>query len=591
MGVRSHAAAPPPRARPSGPGPGATLVVVLVALVLLLANGRPVGTPDASGAAGWLLRGALALAGLAFQLDATGEALVGKALAALFAALAAGVLFAAVVRRHGLADARWAGWLLALGTTLAAAAQAWSGEAAAACAVAVAVLLLVRSEAEEDPGPAVRAGLPLGLAVALQPTTVALAVVLVGAVLVALAAPGPARPRLGRARARSSRSPASGPPRPRRRRPTGLLPGLALLASPAKGALVFAPVALVGIVGLLRALRPPARRLWDQPSAGPPPADRLRPRGRGPLRVARRRRGLGRRRLLGAAARRPRLAAAAPVRARGLRRSRDRREPAGARVGRRPGARGRHLRRPLGPAPPGTRPVAPPRGTWSAARSCSRPRERVARVARPGLEGRRLVVRERVVAPSGASGSFLSFAKAPPAPTGVDATMSAVRLEAGARVVGGPPRAEGAGRRPRLPRARGRAPAAAGDPDRRPRDGHPRPRRERLREGDPLARARRLRLLPLQAPLLLPGVGRPGPARHPARRVARSRSSRSLSSRRPSRTTSSACPEAAQALSAVKTLALLCPYRQGDGSATQVASGSKLFIALAMAAVLAPRSF
>jgi hypothetical protein len=70
---------------------------------------------------------------------------VGKALAALFAALAAGALFAAVVRRHGLGEGRWSGLLLALGTTLAAAAQAWSGEAAATCAVAVALLLLVRS--------------------------------------------------------------------------------------------------------------------------------------------------------------------------------------------------------------------------------------------------------------------------------------------------------------------------------------------------------------------------------------------------------------------------------------------------------------
>jgi hypothetical protein len=64
-------------------------------------------------------------------------------------------------------------------------------------------------------------------------------------------------------------------------------------------------------------------------------------------------------------------------------------------------------------------------------------RERVAHLARPGLEGRRLVQRERVVAPSGASGSFVSFGKRPVRPTGVDATLSAVRLEGGARVVGG----------------------------------------------------------------------------------------------------------------------------------------------------------
>ena len=434
MGVRSHAATPPPRARPCGPGPGATLVVVLVALVLLLANGRPVGTPDTSGAASWLLRGGLALAGLAFQIDATGEALVGKALAALFAALAAGILFAAVVRRRGLEDARWAGWLLALGTTLAAAAQAWSGEAASTCAVAVAVLLLVRSDAEEDPGPAVRAGLPLGLAVALQPTTVALAVVLVGAVLtrwrrlglpvLAWVAPGALLALVGLGPAASTLP------------STGLLPGLALLASPAKGALVFAPIALVGIVGLLRALRPPARRLWDQPQPG-----RLLPIAFGlavvahftwlaavggwaagdfwgprlvapawPLLLLFVPEGFA---VLGIGAS---LLALVSVAVQAL------------------GAvtyDGRWDR--LHPGPAGGA------AAWDVQRSpiVFQARERVARVARPGLEGRRLVVRERVVAPSGASGSFLSFAKTPPAPTGVEGTMSAVRLEAGAHVVGG----------------------------------------------------------------------------------------------------------------------------------------------------------
>ena len=434
MGVRSHASAPLPRARPSGPGPGATLVVVLVALVLLLANGRPVGTPDPSGAAGWLLRGGLALARLTFQVDATGEALVGKALASLFAALAAGALFAAVVRRHGLADARWAGWLLALGTTLAAAAQAWSGEAASACAVAVAVLLLVRAEGEEDPGPAVRAGLPLGLAVALQPTTVALAVVLVGAVLarwrrqgllvLAWAAPGALLALAGLGAA------ATAPPA------TGPLPGLALLASPAKGALVFAPVALVGMAGLLRALRAPARRLWDQPQPG-----RFLPIGFGlavvahfawltvaggwavgdfwgprlvapawPLLLLFVPEGFA---VLGIGAS---LLALVSVGIQALGAVTydgrwDRLHPAGALAA----------------------------ATWDVEDSpiAFQARERVARVARPGLEGRRLVVRERVVAPAGASGSFLSFAKASPAPTGVDRTMSTVRFEAGARVVAG----------------------------------------------------------------------------------------------------------------------------------------------------------
>jgi hypothetical protein len=61
----------------------------------------------------------------------------------------------------------------------------------------------------------------------------------------------------------------------------------------------------------------------------------------------------------------------------------------------------------------------------------------VARLARPALEGGRLVVHERVLAPAGASGSFLSFTKTPPAPTGVERTMSAVRLEGGARLTAG----------------------------------------------------------------------------------------------------------------------------------------------------------
>ena len=435
MGVRAHASSPLPRARPSGPGVGATLVVVLVALSLLLANGRPVGTPDTSGAAGWLLRGATALASLALELDAAGAALVGKGLAALFAALAAGALFGAVVRRHGRGEGRWAGLLLALGTTLAAAAQAWSGEAAATCAVALGVLLLVRSEEEGEAGPAVVAGLPLGLAVALQPSTAALVLVLVGAVLarwrreglivLAWAAPG-ALVALAFAAAASP--------------PVGsATPGAAaLLVSPAKGALVFAPVALVGLAGLLRALRPPARRLWDQP--GP---SRLLPVACGlavvahfasiavagswatgdfwgprwlapawPLLLLFLPEGFA---LLKTGASLLALVSVA-VQALGAftydgRWDRLHRGPAGE----------------LGAV------------AWDLERSpiALQARERVARLARPGLEGRRLVQRERVVAPSGASGSFVSFAKLPVRPTGVEATMSGVRLEGGARVAAG----------------------------------------------------------------------------------------------------------------------------------------------------------
>ncbi len=434
MGVRSHAAAPLPRPRPTGPGLAATAAVVLVALVLLLANGRPVGTPVVSGAAGWLLRGALALAGSVLRLDATGEALVGKALAALLAALAAGGLFAAVVRRHGVAEGRWAGWLLALGTTLAAAAQAWSGEAAATCAVAVAVLLLARAEAEEEPGPAVVAALPLGLAVALQPTTAALAAVLVGAVLVrwrrqGLLALAWAAPGVLLALAAGGAAAVA---------PRGLVPALALVLSPAKGALVFAPVALVGVVGLVRALRPPARRLWDQPQPG-----RFLPIAAGLSFVAH----LACVAAVGGWAAGdfwgPRLVAPAwPLLLLFL--------PEGfAALG--IGASllalvsvaiqavgavtydGRwdrlHREAASGSAP----------AVWDVEHSpiSFQMKERVAHVARPGLENGRLVVREGVVAPSRGAGSFLSFTKSPPGPTGVEATMSAVRFEAGAHVAAG----------------------------------------------------------------------------------------------------------------------------------------------------------
>jgi len=415
VGVRSHVSAPPPRVRPSGPGLGRTLVVVLVALLLLVANGRPVGSPDTSGTAGWLLRGAIALGALALQIDDGGAALVGKVLAALFAALAAGALFAAVVRRHGTGEGRWAGLLLALGTTLAAAAQAWSGEAAATFAVAVAVLLLVRSEEEDDAGPA-------------------LAVVLLGAVLVRWRAKGLlvlAWALPGALLALTTTATSSTPA------PAGR-DLLVLLASPAKGALVFAPVALVGIAGLLRALRAPARRLWDQPQPG-----RFLPIACGvaavahfaclavaggwaagdfwgprlvapawPLLLLFLPEGFALLKIVAS------LLAVASVAVQAL------------------GAisyDGRWDR--LHRGPEGRLDTA----TWDLGRSpiAFQARERTAHLALPGLEGRRLVTRTRTVTPSGASGSFVSFGKTPPAPTGVDRTISALRLDAGARVVGG----------------------------------------------------------------------------------------------------------------------------------------------------------
>ena len=145
----------------------------------------------------------------------------------------------------------------------AAAAQGSPGEAAAACAVAAAVWLLARADADDDPAPAAAAGLPLALAVAFQASAVALAVVVALAVLFrwrrdALLLIPWALPGAALAVVVALAAPA----------PTPLAdPGpLALAVSPAKGALVFAPVALVGLAGLARALRPPRRRhvMWDQ---------------------------------------------------------------------------------------------------------------------------------------------------------------------------------------------------------------------------------------------------------------------------------------------------------------------------------------
>ncbi len=236
-------------------------MVASLATVLLLANGRPLGEPQLSGLAGALLRAALGVVGLVLDMDPVGRALVGKVGSAVCAGVAAGALFAAVARRRTLAEARVAGLLLALGTSLAAASQSWSAEVPAAAAVAVALLLFSRAEAEDDPTPAARGLLPLALAVALDPSASALAVVLatitlvrwrrallrllvwlVPSVLVALTAVA-----LG-----SSPESGSGGG------------GLALLFSPARGAFVFAPVLLVALAGLVGVLRPARGRQWDQ---------------------------------------------------------------------------------------------------------------------------------------------------------------------------------------------------------------------------------------------------------------------------------------------------------------------------------------
>jgi hypothetical protein len=440
MGVRSHAPAPLPRVRSRGPGVWLSLVVVLVSFLLLVGNGRALPAPPTSWLASVVLSAALALAGLALEIDATGAALVGKALAALFAALAAGALFATVARRHGAGEGRWAGLVLALGTTLAAAAQAWSGEAAATCAVAVALLLLVRAEEEDRALPATLAGLPLGLAVAFQPSTAALALVLAlaviarfrlaGLLVLAWAAPG-VLAALGSLAAAPSAAANAAPS-------VSATDALALVASPAKGLLLFTPVALVAVAGLVGVLRGPKHRLWDQA-----PPSRVLPWACLAAAVAH----VAWVAVLGGWNDGPfwgprLLAPAWPVLLLFL--------PEGfAALGTLASVL---VLASLGVQTLGLlsydgrwdklyagRPATRAASLWQVRTSpiAFHARNPVARVALPALEGRRLTSREQTFEPRGAAGSFVSFAKIPPVPTGADATFDGLRFDGGARFEGG----------------------------------------------------------------------------------------------------------------------------------------------------------
>jgi hypothetical protein len=264
MGVRTYEGGSEPRPLAPGPGMVTSLSVAGLAAALLLANGRPLGSPQLDGLAGALLRVVLAGAGLVLELDPTGEAVVGKVLSALCAGVAAAALFAAVARTASIAEARTAGLMLALGTTLAAASQTWTAEVPATAAVAVALLLLSRAEAGDDPAPAARSAAALALAVVLAPATWALALVLVVATLVrwrravlpllVWTVPSALLAVIGVAL-------GSGPA------PTSAegIQGLALLVSPARGVVFFAPVVLVAGAGIVRVLRPSRRRHhWDQ---------------------------------------------------------------------------------------------------------------------------------------------------------------------------------------------------------------------------------------------------------------------------------------------------------------------------------------
>ena len=203
-------------------------------------------------------------------LDETGTAFAGKLAASLFSALAAGVLYLALGRRYPTRDAAWAAVVFALGTSVWSTSQALWQHPAAVLFLSLAVLFWLKADDGERHW-AARAGLPLAMALVARPADVAL----VGVLGLAFALRWPKElPRLllwglspllfvlayqwryfgspfehgfSGSLGRFSEPWGEGQ--------------LGLLVSPAKGLLVFTPVALVAAVGLVRAFRRGERSL------------------------------------------------------------------------------------------------------------------------------------------------------------------------------------------------------------------------------------------------------------------------------------------------------------------------------------------
>jgi hypothetical protein len=208
-----------------------------------------------------------AAARVLFPLDETGAALAGKVAASLFSSLAAAVLFMAVARRRGESDGMRTALLFALGTSVCSTSQAlWQHPAAV---LFIAIALLFFSRAEDDSAWAGRAGLPLGLAFAARHADVAIVAVLALAAAVRWPRRIPwlalwALPPLGfvawynGAHFGSPWSQGFGDASAR----FGAwgVGHAGLLISPAKGLLVFTPLVLIGVLGLLRT-RPQDRAL------------------------------------------------------------------------------------------------------------------------------------------------------------------------------------------------------------------------------------------------------------------------------------------------------------------------------------------
>lgn len=211
-----------------------------------------------------------AVAAVFFNLDETGAALAGKLASALFASLAAGVLYLGMMVRASMAlrgpsrgGATLSAAVFALGTSLCSTSQALWQHPAASLFLCLTLLAMVL--AEQDDAWAGRAGLPLGLMVAARHADVAIALILGIALLIRW----PRRlPRLvlwglpGAVFVALYNWAYLGSPLHhgfsgslgRFTEPWGL-GHLGLLVSPGKGLLVFTPVTVIALCGLVRAYR------------------------------------------------------------------------------------------------------------------------------------------------------------------------------------------------------------------------------------------------------------------------------------------------------------------------------------------------
>ena len=257
MGVRTYEEREEPSSPPLRRAPlAAAALVVAVVLVGLLVNGRPIGGGEPAPLS-WVAAAAtaplLAATRLTFAADAAGVALAGKLTASLFCALAAGLVFLAVGCRRPTDDAWTSALLFAFGTTVWGASQWLSATPVSTALVALALLLLVL--AEDDSAWAPRAGLPLGLAFAANPADLALVAVLAFSALMR-------RPRqialwalfLAPGIVLGLTTAGDGGLSAFRLGPDWGRHLLALWVGPVDGVFVFAPVVLVALLGVARAL-------------------------------------------------------------------------------------------------------------------------------------------------------------------------------------------------------------------------------------------------------------------------------------------------------------------------------------------------